>query len=250
MKKQAKRLLYNFGFYPFVRNLYRMFSPVHRRERFFNKHFFGEIVQSGDLCFDIGANVGQTIEALLQVNAVVIAVEPNTNCLPVLNYQFRKNSNVTIVLKAVGATMGFQNLYFSGTDSTASLRDDWPHPNDDVVSVEVTTLDALIAEFGLPRFLKVDVEGFELEVFQGLSQPVQLIYFEMHSHEMHLALQILERLSAIGQILGVNAVSGDNSTWLLDQWMPVELFILRLNSSSAGHAKFPEYANVLVKMAV
>ena len=38
-------------------------------------------------------------------------------------------------------------------------------------TVPVTTLDALIAEHGPPRFVKIDVEGHEAEVLRGLSRP-------------------------------------------------------------------------------
>lgn len=242
MNRQTKFLLQKLGLYPLARALYRRLSPTHRRERRFNTRFYGEIINAGDLCFDVGANVGQSVEALVEVDAIVVAIEPNPNCLPVLNYQFRHNPNVTIVNKAIGATLGFAELHFSGTDGTSSMRKDWPYPNKEVLRVEMMTLDALIAEFGLPKFLKVDVEGFELEVFRGLTQPIPLIYFEMHAHEASFVSQILERLSTIGEIIGVNAVSGDNSRWLMDHWVSYDQFFAKLGEP------LPRHANVVVKM--
>ena len=38
--------------------------------------------------------------------------------------------------------------------------------------VPATTLDELIAAYGIPAFVKIDVEGMEHEVLAGLSQPV------------------------------------------------------------------------------
>lgn len=242
MINTLKSLTRKLGIYAYARSLYRQISPEHRKERDCNKRFYGQLIAKGELCFDIGANVGQTIEALRDVGAVVVAVEPNPNCIPVLDYQFNKNPNVTIVQKAMGSTPGFADLHFSGTDSTASIREDWPFPNEQTLRVEVATLDSLIAEFGRPKFIKVDVEGFELEVFKGLSQPIPLIYFEMHGREADLVTQILDRLAEVGEIIGVNAVDSENANWLIDEWVSAGQFLSRLGDPLPGRA------NVVVKM--
>ena len=46
------------------------------------------------------------------------------------------------------------------------------------VDVEVTTLDALIAAYGEPAFVKLDIEGGEAAALQGLSVPVKGLSFE------------------------------------------------------------------------
>lgn len=237
-----KATLQALGLYPLARSIFCQIHPKHRRDKQANKRFYSEIIARGDLCFDIGANVGQTIEALLHAGASIVAVEPNINCLPVLNYQFKDNPNVRIVKKAMGAMPGTAMLHFAGADSTASIREDWPFPNVNKVEVEVSTLDSLIAEFGIPQFIKVDVEGFELEVFKGLNQAIPLIYFEMHGREINLAMQILERLSKIGEIVGVRVANMNNSSWLIDDYISPDQLINKLGEP------LPQSANIVVKM--
>ena len=113
---------------------------------------------------------------------------------------------MTLVNKAVGAEPGVAVLNYSGTDATGSIREDWPFPNRDSISVAMTTLDELIGEFGCPRFCKVDVEGFETEVFKGLSRPIPIISFEAIRAEIDRTRQVLATLSDRGSIIAANMV--------------------------------------------
>src|SRR3974390_2600219 len=157
LKPQAKRLLHRAGLYLLARDLYRWCSLPAPRERRANRYFYRELIRPGELCFDIGANVGQTVEELLAAGARVVAVEPNPSCFPVLEHQFAGDPRVHLVRTALGATTGAATLRFSGSESNASLRGDWPFANEQSVIVEVITLDALIGRFGPPHFLKIDV---------------------------------------------------------------------------------------------
>src|SRR5262249_60695009 len=49
------------------------------------------------------------------------------------------------------------------------------------IEVNVVTLDSLIDEFGVPDYIKIDVEGFDLEVLRGLSQPIALLSVEFNT---------------------------------------------------------------------
>ncbi len=223
-QKNIIRFLQKYGLYPFARSVYHQLNPKRRQARKANREFYARLISPGDLCYDVGANVGQTIEALITLGANVVTVEPNQYCLKVLNKRFGNRHDVQILGVALGATPGRAKLYCSGTDSTASLREDWPFPNDETQDVEVSTLDALIAKFGCPKLLKVDVEGFEVEVIRGLSHPVPIIYFEMHGREIERAKGVLAALSKIGDIDSINLVTVDNSHWYFDEWIKYENF--------------------------
>jgi hypothetical protein len=64
--------------------------------------------------------------------------------------------------------------------------------------VEVTTLDELIREYGMPDFCKIDVEGFEYEVFTGLSRPLPALSFEYLPQGVERAERCLDRLAELG----------------------------------------------------
>jgi hypothetical protein len=66
------------------------------------------------------------------------------------------------------------------------------------VPVQVTTLDALIARYGRPAFCKIDVEGYELKVLEGLSEPLPMLSFEYIPAAMETAYECIARLETLG----------------------------------------------------
>jgi FkbM family methyltransferase len=193
------------------------------------KRFYRDIIEPGDLCFDIGAHVGSRSKAMLDLGARVVALEPQPAFLGFLRRAMRQ-PRLTIVGKGVGAAPGSFFLNVSSrhptvttlsTDWIASVEDtdgfrkvDW----DRQVRIEVTTLDALIEEHGLPAFCKIDVEGMEAEILAGLSQPVPLVAFEYLPAARGVALACIDRLAALGPYQ-FNRVEGERHSFSADGWV-------------------------------
>jgi FkbM family methyltransferase len=167
-------------------------------------------VEPGDLCFDIGAHVGDRTRALRRLGARVVAVEPQPACLRFLRWMYRNDSAVTIVGAAVGAAEGEATLFVSErTPTVSSLSPAWVEsvkraPRfagvtwNERVEVPMTTLDQLMARFGRPSFCKLDIEGSEPAAFSGLSQAIPAVVFEVIPAERKAAQTCLALLENLG----------------------------------------------------
>jgi len=115
-----------------------------------------------------------------------------------LKERFAHNSRVTIVASGVGDHEGKARLnIFDGADAYNTFSDKWVdvlkeseptpwRPNKivtSIIDVPMTTLDSLIRSHGVPDYVKIDVEGYELQVIKGLSMAVPLVSFECHLPE-------------------------------------------------------------------
>jgi FkbM family methyltransferase len=174
-------------------------------------HFYRAFIQPGDLCFDIGAHVGGRAWLWLRLGARVLAVEPQPDCQTLLRLFYGRHPQITLVEAAVGAAPGQADLYISRRAPTVTtLSAEWAaqvaardasfaHVRwDTAVAVPVLTLDQLIARHGRPAFCKIDVEGFEFEVLQGLSQPLPALSFEYLPAARERALACVDYLAKLG----------------------------------------------------
>lgn len=236
-KDAVKSGLQRVGLFPIVRSAYRKLStPIqaqHRKEL----SFYAGLLKPAGLVFDVGANLGQRSEVFLELGNKVVAVEPNAACQPTLRHLFGSNQNFTLVEKAIGHEVGSVTFYASGTDSTGSTRPDW---NTKVFGsdrgqiarvVPMTTLDALVSEYGIPDFVKIDVEGFEQQVIRGLSRALPLLSIEFHHDELDKTRTCLDRLASFGSLL-VRPCSMD-CDWLLEQSSSVEETMSKLHAMKA-----------------
>ena len=168
---------------------------------------YKRFVPDGSLVFDVGANIGQSAEALLGAGAgSVVACEPNPRCLASLYEKFQGEGRVKIVPKGIADQEG--ELPFAACSQISGIStfsQEWREEGryasigwDEPSVAQVTTLDQAIAEFGKPSYIKIDVEGFETAVLAGLSHAVPALSFEF-SAEFPVATQAcIRRLTELG----------------------------------------------------
>jgi len=173
--------------------------------------FYGQFVRPGGLAFDIGAHVGSRVLAWRRLGARVVAVEPQPDFVRVLRWLFARDDGVTVLAQALGRAPGEAQLLVSlRTPTVSTLSPDWARRVGAIASfrgvrwtpgasVTVTTLDALIDRFGLPDFVKIDVEGYELEVLSGLTRALSALSFEYLASVPELALGCIDRLETLGR---------------------------------------------------
>ena len=154
------------------------------------RRFYRRFVGPGSLFFDIGANVGNRTLAAKRIGARVISIEPQPHLAALLRQLFRKSDGVTVVEVAVGAQSGTVDLILNEKHPTlATTRADWIESVqrserfraerwDRSIPVQQATLDSLVDRFGVPDFVKIDVEGNEEGVLAGLSRPLPALSFE------------------------------------------------------------------------
>lgn len=184
-----------------------LWKPFNRRRL---RRFYSQFVPPAALCFDIGAHLGSRSRTFLDLGARVVAVEPQPGCAAYLRRRWGGDDRFTLITQAVGAQPGTAALHVNRMNPTISTlapaawrramaaaagrRERWDHP----IDVEVTTLDRLIGEYGVPDFCKIDVEGFEEQALAGLSHPIPALSFEFISFEEAGALACMRRLAALG----------------------------------------------------
>jgi FkbM family methyltransferase len=171
---------------------------------------YARFVAPGDLAFDIGSHVGDRISCFRRLGARVVALEPQPGCARAIRIIHGRDSLVTLVQAACGKSAGEVTLKINSANPTVSTASDafveaaqgaggWEGQVwDQAVIVPSVTLDALIASHGQPAFIKVDVEGFELSVLEGLTAKVPALSFEFTTIQKDVARACIARLCQIG----------------------------------------------------
>jgi FkbM family methyltransferase len=201
-------------------------NPLQRRRA---RAFYRQFVRPGDLCFDVGAHLGDRTAHFLALGARVVAIEPQPGPLAVLRRLYGRNPRVALIDAALGEAEGEAELAIDPRNPTvATLSPSWRaavarHASFAGIDwrerrrVRVTTLDAVIAAHGRPDFCKIDVEGFEAAVLKGLSEPLPALSFEYVAAALDAAFGALDRLAALGAYR-CNRSSGESMRFAAAEW--------------------------------
>jgi FkbM family methyltransferase len=189
---------------------------------------YGNFVRPGDLVFDVGAHVGDRVASFCRLGARVVAVEPQLPMLRTLRLLYGRRLSVAIEPVAVGAAASKSRMLINPENPTVSTLSPafvaaaqgapgWEAQSwSENATVEITTLDALVAKHGGPAFIKIDVEGFEAEALAGLSSAVPALSFEFTTIQRDVALLCIERCAAMG-FTRFNAALGESQE-LVGDW--------------------------------
>lgn len=215
MRHAIKKTLDRIGILGPLTNFKHSYFPTDGQREEMKYHparlkFYSQFVKAGDTCFDVGANMGNRTKVFLELGAKVVAIEPQKDCYEVLRVKYGKR--IHLITKGLGQKEGTETFFLSSSTEFSSFAKDWvdsvqkdrfagAHSWDKTETIEMTTLDNLIKQFGKPDFCKIDVEGYELEVLKGLTQPVKLISIEYTVPEqVEKSVDCINYLSTIGKI--------------------------------------------------
>lgn len=217
------------------------------------RQLYSQIVRPGDLAFDIGAHAGNRVRALAALGCRVVALEPQPDFARLLRRIFSGNPDVTVVEAAVGSQTGHADLAISERHPTVTtLNSSWrlarqADPSfggvrwDRSVRVPVTTLDALIEQFGMPAFVKIDVEGAEPDVLAGLPRAVPVVSFEYLPQSLDLVAACVDRLARLDPYL-YNWSAGETFALASPSWVTGPQLLAALGSPAAQRSSGDVYA--------
>jgi FkbM family methyltransferase len=150
---------------------------------------FQRMIREGDVVVEVGGHIGYIslyFAKLVGPNGHVFVFEPGINNLPYTVKNLQNIANVSVIQKAVSDHAGRLPFYiedlsgqnnsllkdfwvFDGVAESASINGQYRQDY-----VDVVTLDEMTSERGIaPTFIKIDVEGAELNVLQGARETIR-----------------------------------------------------------------------------
>jgi FkbM family methyltransferase len=160
-----------------------------------------------NLVFDVGSNVGTTVEFFSQKANKVIGFEPNPRLVEILREKFN-NRNVIIDSRGLSNEIGEKKFRIANADTISTFSEDWVNNSrftggyswNEGIIVDTTTLDSVIEQYGTPDYIKIDVEGYEFEVLTSLTKVLEntIISFEWAEEQKNKIEQTIKYLFNLG----------------------------------------------------
>ncbi len=205
------------------------------------------IVQPGDVCLDIGANAGYysvLMSALSGKEGKTIAVEPNPRITSLLkataglNYPGFSVAEVALSNQAGKTILHIPDNSFG--DASILQRSDRPVVPTSKVKIQTITVDALMETMNISKVdvIKIDVEGVEPEVFEGMKKTIlnnpnlkiiieysPFLYKEASNFTDYLFSQFT--VHQIKDVDGIETLTEESMERLLDLKDHTDLYLLK-----------------------
>jgi FkbM family methyltransferase len=160
---------------------------------------FDALIKPSDTVLDIGANIGCTSILFGTRARRVISFEPSPTTYTFLqkNIQASGLENVTLNNLGLGKTAGRFELTFSVDNRSGGFVSNKQQASagHQIEAIEIAQGDAFLAEsdIGKVDFIKIDVEGFERDVIEGLRETISTSKPTVTLELNHWCLNVLQR---------------------------------------------------------
>jgi FkbM family methyltransferase len=174
------------------------------RLRIVRDRFFAE----SDFIIDVGANSGQWLSEIKDalIFKKILAIEPVKSTFKKLNLKFGNYKNITLVNCAIGTKEEIKQINISSNEGLSSslLKFSEYHqiadPTVKMVSTEkvkIRKLSTLLESTNFEKgYLKIDVQGYELEVLKSISKSdwkrIKFLEIEVNLVESYQSSAVIE----------------------------------------------------------
>jgi len=171
----GKKLLFVAGTRPVRRKYLNAESDVVRND-VLQINYFEANFKPGDVLWDIGSHKGHYSIFAATIAAgpnQVFSFEPDVAAREVQEKNIRLNhlaDRITIFKTAVSNVKGVLKFKSMGGNANSHIIKDEQNSEPDIVSVDSTTIDALLEELPEPGFVKIDTEGAEVDIIRAASK--------------------------------------------------------------------------------
>jgi len=154
-------------------------------------------VRPDDVILELGANIGYYVlieSKVLSDKGYIYAVEPAADNVELLKKNIALNNikNIEVSNMAISNKKGTAKLYLGKACNLHSLINSSGSPDAKYVEVQTDTVDNFLKGKKPISFLRMDVEGYETEVIDGMrdtlkSQSFKRLFVEIHPHRVSTA---------------------------------------------------------------
>ena len=145
-------------------------------------------IKSGDVFYDVGGHIGIYSCLVAKKGAQVIAFEPYPGNVERIEKNARENQvPVDVYEYALSDSNGKASLYVDSESEVSGGKGSIHGDGNKTISVETRTIDSLSKQSNIPspNVIKIDVEGAELNVLQGMEDTLEnpdcrRLYIEVH----------------------------------------------------------------------
>lgn len=188
MKDRLKKMIVGTAFEPLARRTYAAFtrrrgvSGGEDKNRLYDIQTLAvmkRVLRNNSNCIDVGCHQGSILREILRIapNGIHFAFEPLPGMYEDLREAFESSANLHLYDYALSDTAGitsFQNVVSNpGYSGLRHRRYDRPNEQVQEIVVKTNLLDNVIPEHTSIQFIKVDVEGAELQVFKGAVKTIK-----------------------------------------------------------------------------